>query len=86
MKRKGQVWVNLQVGLGRPQPHQGGEANHHGPGRSNARQRRNIRCAAYRAATVTEDVTEVATNEEQVDEENEEAVEGIANPNIDEAE
>jgi hypothetical protein len=60
--------------------------HHHGPGHSNARQRRNIRRAANRAATVTEDVTEVATNEEKVDEGKKEAVEDIANPNIDEAE
>jgi hypothetical protein len=80
--RKGQVWVNLHVGLRCPQPHQGGGANHHGPGHSNARQRRNIR----RAATVTEEVTEAATNEDQVGERKEEAVEDSANPNIDEAE
>ena len=83
--RKGQVWVNLHVGLRCPQPHQGGGANHHGPGHSNARQRRNNRRAASRATRVTEQVTEVATDEDQVGESKEEAVEDNANPNIAEA-
>ena len=67
--RNGKLWMNLQVGLQSPQPHPGGPAHHQGQG--NARQRRNIRRAAARAANVTEEVTktekaEVATVEEAV--------------------
>ena len=84
--RKGQVWVNLHVGLRCPQPHQGGGANHHGPGHSNARQRRNNRRAASRATQVTEAVTEVATNEDQVGEAEAAAAEAaeIAESNVEE--
>ena len=75
--RNGKLWMNLQVGLQSPQPHPGGPAHHQGQG--NARQRRNIRRAAARAANVTEEVTktekaEVATAEEATVEETVKAV------------
>ena len=55
--RNGKLWMNLQVGLQSPQPQPGGFARHQGQGEGNARQRRNIRRAAARAANVAEEVT-----------------------------
>ena len=62
--KKGNVWINLEVGLKCPQPHLGG---HQGHGQGNARQRRNIRRAAARATEVIEKVTEVADEETNED-------------------
>ena len=78
--RNGKVWMNLHVGLQCPQPHHGGHAHHQGQG--NARQRRNIRRAAARAATVTEEVTRTSNIEEKDDAIVEDAVEKIVNPNV----
>ena len=63
--KKGKVWVHLEVWLQCPQPHLGA---HHGHGQGNAREQRKIRRAADRAKKVTEDVTEVANVEDQVEE------------------
>ena len=62
--QKGNVWINLEVGLKCPQPHLGG---HQGHGQGNARQRRNIRRAAAQATEVIEKVTEVADEETNED-------------------
>ena len=76
--RNGKVWMNLQVGLQCPQPHHGGLVHHQDQG--NARQRRNTRCAAARATTVTEEVAKVSTLDERADTIGEDAVEEIDNP------
>ena len=60
--KKGNIWVNLQVELKCPQPYLGGHQDH---GLGNARQRRNIRCAAARATEVTEKVTKVAMDADE---------------------
>ena len=60
--KKGNIWVNLQVGLKYPQPYLGGHQDH---GLGNARQMRNIRCAAARATEVTEKVTKVAMDADE---------------------
>ena len=62
--RNGKLWMNLQVGLQSPQPHPDGLARHQGQGECNARQRRNIRRAAARAANVAEEVIKAERAEE----------------------